>query len=80
MIDGLNKRISFVYNKHDGSKEPPASQAEPLAKRGWHFFYISAGDKPEPIMLSVLPILSGISHNFYLFYPHAITYYSYIIL
>ena len=39
--------------------------------------------KPEPIMLLVLPIiLSGISHDFYplfLFYSHAITYYSCII-
>ena len=40
--------------------------------------------KPEPIMLSVLPIIpSRISHNFYilfLFYSHAITYYSCYIL
>ena len=37
-------------------------------------------NKPEPIMLLVLPIIpSSISHNFYplfLFYFHAITYYS----
>ena len=40
--------------------------------------------KPEPIMLLDLPIIpSRISHNFYpffLFYSHAITYYSCIIL
>ena len=40
--------------------------------------------KPEPIMLSVLPIIpSRISHHFYplfLFYSHVITYYSCYIL
>ena len=40
--------------------------------------------KPEPIMLSVLPIIpSRISHNFYplfLFYSNAITYYSFKFL
>ena len=37
--------------------------------------------KPEPIMLLVLPIVpSRISHNLFLFYSHAITYYSCYVL
>ena len=47
-------------------------------------FECSITIKPEPIMLLVLPIIpSRISHNFnplFLFYPHAFTYYSCIIL
>ena len=47
------------------------------------YHYLSFS-KPEPIMLSVLPINpSRISHSFYplfLYYSHAITYYSCYIL
>ena len=77
-IDWLSKKQPVVALSTTEAEYMALSSATCTQEAVW------LSSKPEPIMLSVLPIIpSRISHNCYpsfLFYSHAIAYYSCYIL